>query len=182
MNGAERRELQPGGLVLPPSSQPPSSSQPHQWIWGSSSTRKPAPGQGGSLHLLGRSMVFLLSLQSYRAQPIHFCPAPTRMTALTRSTCHLGTRLLPGQRVGAGSSSRTASPSLHPAAPGPANCLGLVAGALSCPQTSLPLPHRLLLRDAEGEAEGSQQQSHPCPPSGVRSRTQKSGFCSFNAS
>lgn len=50
---------------------------------------------------------------------------------------------------------------------------------LSCPRTSLPLPHRLLLQDAEGEAEGSQQPSHPCPPSGVWSQTQKSGFCSL---
>lgn len=50
---------------------------------------------------------------------------------------------------------------------------------LSCPRTSLPLPHRLLLQDAEGEAEGSQQPSHPCPPSGVWSQTQKSRFCSL---
>lgn len=124
----------PGAPPLPPSLPLPPSP-----IGGadgdSSSTHEPAPGPRDSLHVFGRKLAFLLFLPARTtatAQLIHSRPAsqgkrdvlPHRSSAET-----FGLVFRRGGLRGAGSRALPGSLSLQPAAPSPANHLGLMAGA-----------------------------------------------------
>lgn len=172
MNGAEQLELQPGSLVLLPVL--PAFPPPPSPVSGYGD-----PAAHANQHPDRDTPCTSLTEAWCSSSP--FNPSGlSRSISVQLSRGHGPDSASPAAALRPQHSCSPSNPPLRPTAPGPADCLGLTAGAPSCLQTPLPPSHSPPPHNG-CRAEGSQQRSQPCSPTAVWSQMQQRGFCSLKA-